>query len=158
VRAYLGHDRLDSVDQTLALNHLYDMMWLYYNFFQPVMRLTEKILIREEGQVTRVRRRYGPARTPFDRLCDSKAITQEHRELLESLRARTNPRKLRTEIYDRIDEIFSLPNAADGASQNVHLTLASWSEASSLPSTGPMSFQRSHTLRKGADSFGKVFI
>jgi hypothetical protein len=33
VRAYLGYDRLDSVAQTNGLNQLYDMMWLYYNFF-----------------------------------------------------------------------------------------------------------------------------
>lgn len=29
VRTYLGEERLDSVVQTLALNHLYDRMWLY---------------------------------------------------------------------------------------------------------------------------------
>jgi len=33
------------VAQTLALNQLYDEMWLYYNFFQPVMRLREKTVI-----------------------------------------------------------------------------------------------------------------
>jgi len=136
VRAYLGKERLDTVDQTIAVNQLYDLMWLYYNFFQPVMRQTEKILIRKEGQITRVKRRYDRARTPFDRLCDSKAITQEHQEHLKRLRDRTNPRTLRTEIYDRIDDIFSLPNAADGASQNVHLTLASRSEASNEEDSG----------------------
>ena len=41
VRAYLGHRRLDTVAQTLALNRLYDRMWLYYNLFQPVMRLND---------------------------------------------------------------------------------------------------------------------
>ena len=129
VRAYLGRERLDTVDQTIAVNHLYDLMWLYYNLFQPVMRQTEKIFIREEGQATRVKRRYDRARTPLDRLCESDAITEEHQERLKRLRDHINPRTLRAEIYDRIDEIFSLPNAADGASQNVHLTLTSRSEA-----------------------------
>jgi hypothetical protein len=54
VRAYLGYDRLDTVAQTLVVNQLYDKMWLYYNLFQPVMRLSEKISIREEGQPSRV--------------------------------------------------------------------------------------------------------
>ena len=45
VRAYLGFDRLDSMAQTRLLNQLYDKMWLYYNFFQPVMRLSEKVFI-----------------------------------------------------------------------------------------------------------------
>jgi hypothetical protein len=31
-----------TVAQTLALNQLCDQMWLYYNFFQPVMRLEER--------------------------------------------------------------------------------------------------------------------
>lgn len=33
VRAYLGYDRLDTVAQTLAINQLYDKMWLYFDFF-----------------------------------------------------------------------------------------------------------------------------
>jgi hypothetical protein len=50
VRKYLGHDRIDSVVQVLALNQLYDKMWLYYNLFQPVMHLAEKEVIREDGK------------------------------------------------------------------------------------------------------------
>ena len=45
VRAYLGYDRLDSVAQALAVNQLYDQMWLYYNFFQPVLHIREKTLV-----------------------------------------------------------------------------------------------------------------
>jgi hypothetical protein len=124
IRAYLDNERLDSVPQTLALNHLYDRMWLYYNFFQPVMRLNEKIIILGgDGRPARVKYRYDDARTPFDRLCDTDAITQEHREQLEALRDQTNPRQLRQEIYDWIDYIFSLPSAVPGVSEDVHLTL-----------------------------------
>ncbi|MDY7079980.1 MAG: integrase [Chloroflexota bacterium] len=124
IRAYLGNERLDTVAQTLALNHLYDRMWLYYNFFQPVMRLKEKIIIPgADGRPARVKYRYDDARTPFDRLCDTDAITQEHREQLEALRDQTNPRQLRQEIYDWIDYIFSLPSAVPGVTEDVHLTL-----------------------------------
>ena len=122
VRAYLGNDRLDTVAQTIAVNQLYDKVWLYYNLFQPVMRLSEKIVTPVEGQLPRVKRRYDQARTPFDRLCETKAITQERREQLEALRDRTNPRQLRQEIYDQIEYIFSLPNAVPGQTENV-LTL-----------------------------------
>lgn len=69
VRAYLGNERLDTVAQTLALNQPYYKMWLHFNFFQPVMRLAEKERIQEEGQPTRLKRRYDKARTPFDGLC-----------------------------------------------------------------------------------------
>jgi hypothetical protein len=50
VRAYLGYERLDTVEQTNLLNQLYDLMWLYYNFFQPVMRLQEKTVIPQPGR------------------------------------------------------------------------------------------------------------
>jgi hypothetical protein len=122
VRAYMGWERLDTVAQTLAANDLYDKMWLYYNFFQPVMHMAEKTWIREDGQ-TRVKRRYNQARTPFHRLCEAKTISQERRQQLEALRDETNPRQLRREIYAMIDDLFSLPCATPGTRENVRLTL-----------------------------------
>lgn len=124
VRAYLGRDRLDTVDQTGAVNKLYDMMWLYYNFFQPVMRLAEKSVIRQQGQPTLVRRRYDKAKTPFNRLCLTQAITQQQQDQLEALRERTNPRELRRQIYKQIDEMFSLDCASPGSIQDVYETLS----------------------------------
>jgi transposase InsO family protein len=134
VRAYLGDDRLDTVAQTIAVNQLYDKMWVYYNLFQPVMRLTEKIVTpTPKGQLAKVKRRYDQARTPFDRLCQTTAITQQRREQLEILRDQTNPRQLRQEIYDLIDYIFSLPNAIPGQRENVHLTLATRLDLETVP-------------------------
>lgn len=124
VRAYLGNERLDTVAQTLALNQLYDKMWLYYNFFQPVMRLAEKEWIQEEGQAPRLKRRYDKARTPFDRLCATSAISEQRRAKLEALRNETNPRQLCQEIYDLIDYIFTLPGAIPGTTEDVRLTLS----------------------------------
>jgi hypothetical protein len=124
VRAYLGHDRLDSVAQVLAMNQLYDHMWLYYNLFQPVMRLTEKTVTLEQGRPTRVRCVHDEARTPFDRLCDTKAIDHQCQERLQTLRDRTNPRRLRQEIYDLIDHIFGLAGAVPGVTEDVFQTLA----------------------------------
>ena len=124
VRAYLGYDRFDTVAQTLAINQLYDLVWVYYNLFQPVMRLKEKIVIpSSDGQPSRVKRRYDQARTPFDRLCATTAIPPERRAQLEALRAQTNPRQLRQEIYHQIDYIFSLPRAVPEQSEDVYQTL-----------------------------------
>jgi hypothetical protein len=123
VRAYLGYARLDTVDHVLAVNRLYDQMWIYYNLFQPVMHLVEKEIVREDGQIVRVRRRHDKARTPFDRLCQTKAILPEHREQLETLRDSINPRRLREEIHDDINAILELPCAQPGSKQDVHLTL-----------------------------------
>jgi hypothetical protein len=141
VRAYLGHERLDSVVQTLAANQLYDNMWIYYNLFQPVMRLAEK----QGHRQTRTTRRHDQARTPFDRLCATDAILPEHRELLAATRERINPRLLRKQIYAAIDDIFALPGAAPGVSEDIHRTLVT------TPTAGEcsvrLSFDRTVVLR-----------
>ena len=124
IRVYLGYDRLDTVAHTLALNQLYDKLWLYLNLFQPVMRVAEKIVITKEGQRTTVKRRYDDARPPFDRACAAGVISPERRAQLTALRDQTNPRQLLTEIRELIDHIFSLPNAVPGEAQNVYDTLA----------------------------------
>ena len=124
VRAYLGYDRLDSVAQTKAINQLYDKMWLYYNFFQPVMRLTEKTLVSADGQPSRIKRRFDQARTPFERLCQTNVISEEQKEQLRTLRDQVNPRQLRQEIYDLIDHIFHLPGAVPEKTEDVYKTLS----------------------------------
>lgn len=125
VRAYLGYDRLDTVAQTNLLNHLYDQMWLYYNFFQPVMRLQEKIVQpRHNGRSSHITRRFDAAQTPFDRLSATNVLSPEQQQGLQDLRQATNPRHLRCYIYDLIDQLFALPLAAPhAASQDVYLTL-----------------------------------
>ena len=124
VRAYLGYDRFDTIAQNIAINRLYEKVWVYYNLFQPVMRLAEKIVIpAADGQPARIKRRHDQARTPFNRLCATNAITPERRAQLEALRDQTNPRQLRQEIYDLIDDVFSLPGAVPGQSEDVYQTL-----------------------------------
>jgi len=123
IRVYLGYDRLDTVAHTRAVNQLYDMLWLYLNFFQPVMRVAEKTVIAEDGQRTKIKRRYDAARPPFDRVCATEAISHEQRAQLTALRDQTNPRQLLATIRELIDHIFSLPNAVPGEVQNVYDTL-----------------------------------
>jgi hypothetical protein len=139
VRAYLGYDRLDTVAQTLAVNDLYDKMWVYYNFFQPVMRLKEKTSTPVAGQPSRVKRRYDGARTPFERLCATKAIPLAWKEELVGLRDSMNPRQLRREIYDLIDYIASLPGATPGVTEDVHQTLATYPVPEQPAKNGPVS-------------------
>ena len=97
-------------------------MWLYYNFFQPVIRLVEKRVVSEDGK-TRMIRRYDQPRTHSDRLCETDAIKPEVRKELEALRDRTNPRQLRRGIYNMIEYLFSLPGAVPGEVEDVRLTL-----------------------------------
>ena len=111
VRAYLGFDRLDTLLHVELVNQLYDKMWLYYNFFQPVLHTAEKTMQTAEGQRPHLKRRYDTAQTPFERVCATKAMTPERQQRLEQLRQQTNPRRLRQEIYALLDAIALLPLA-----------------------------------------------
>jgi hypothetical protein len=123
VRAYLGTDRLDSVAQTQALNQLYDDMWRYYNFFQPVMRLTEKTLQTNDDGTTRFKRRFDDAQTPLDRLLATSVVEAPRHEALLALRRQTNPRPLRQAIEDRLQHLFTIPGAVPGQTEDVYQTL-----------------------------------
>jgi hypothetical protein len=103
VRAYLGNGRLDTDQQVAALNELYDLMWVYYNLFQPVLHLTEKQYLEEDGKV---RRKWDLARTPYERLKQSAALSAQEQQRLDRLYTQTNPRELRTEIYRRLSRLW----------------------------------------------------
>ena len=125
VRTYLGYDRLDTVEQTQAVNDLYDLLWRYHNLFQPVMRVVEKTVLSLHEERTRVQRRYDDARPPFDRLAAAQALSPEQLARLTTLREQTNPRQLLAEIEAQLEHIFSLPCAQPDESQNVYDTLSS---------------------------------
>lgn len=104
VRAYLGNYRLDTSEQTQRLNQLYDRMWLYYNYFQPVFRLASKEIV--DGHL---RRRWDTPITPYARLCQTGVLSDASRDGLDQLIAKTNPRALRREIYQRIESLWDEP-------------------------------------------------
>lgn len=111
VRAYVGHRRFDTAMQILVLNDLYEKMWVYYNLFQPVLRLAEKTTALVDSGALKTRQRYDVARTPFDRLCATGVLTTERQNELNRLRDRTNPRRLKQEVYQTLDHLLSLPSA-----------------------------------------------
>ena len=146
VRAYLGYDRLDTVQHTNLLNQLYDKMWLYYNFFQPVMRLSEKIVLpAPNGHGSRIKRKFDYAKTPFDRLCATPALSDQQRQQLRALRDATNPRRLRQEIYSLLDQLFALPCAPDSSTQDVYQTLFN-PPASTKGEDSPVTFSNERTI------------
>ena len=108
VRAYLGTVRLDTRTECVKLNLLYDKMWVYYNFFQPVMRLEEKVVSAQKDGKQRIKHRYGEAQTPLERLCRTEAISEQVKEQLFALRQSINPRQLRREISQLLYDVLDL--------------------------------------------------
>lgn len=123
VRAYFGNDRFDTVDQCLLMNRIYNSMWLYYNFYQPVLRLKAKEIVVGDDHTRRVKRIFDTPQTPFDRLCATNILQPELQAELEQLRDQTNPRQLRKEIYVLLDQLLCLPCAVPGKSEPVRATL-----------------------------------
>jgi len=119
VRAYIGHDRLDTQAQLKALRQLYEKLWLYHNFFQPVMRLQEK----EYVSPLQYRRKYDQAKTPFDRLKEKNILKESTQLQLEALRDQTNPMTLRNQIDQLISHLLSLPALDQVETVNVFETL-----------------------------------
>jgi hypothetical protein len=112
VRQYFGDLRLDTAEQLEEMNALYEQMWLYYNFFQPVLHLKEKTVVGDQ-----VRRKWDQAQTPYQRLIATGALNPPQQQELQALYERTNPRHLREEIYRQLTHLWnqSLPQAESAA-------------------------------------------
>ena len=139
VRHFLGDWRLDTVTQTRYLNHCYQLMGQYYNFFQPVMHLVAKTWMpATDTTPAHVQRTHDTAQTPWARLCASDALPPELQATWQAQRQALNPRALRTQIYHVLDHLFHYPNATPGQPQNIFETLAypeRWPEAQAALNT-----------------------
>jgi len=93
VRRFVGYQRLDTYPQLKNLNHLYDLLSDYQNFFQPVMRLREKV---RNG--TRLTRRYDKPKTAYQRVLESSDIDPKVKEKLKQRFLTLNPKRLLLEI------------------------------------------------------------
>jgi len=72
IRQMVGYDRYEGSAACAALPALYEPLYWYLNFFQPVMVLVEK---HRDG--ARVSRRYDQAKTPFQRTLDAPQVPDE---------------------------------------------------------------------------------
>lgn len=93
VRRFVGYQRLDTYRQLRLLNDLYALLSDYQNFFQPIMRLKEKV---RNG--TRLTRRYDKPRTAYQRGLECQDVDPETKRQLAKRFRRLNPRKLLLEI------------------------------------------------------------
>lgn len=104
VRAYLGHQRLDTASQCDALNALYIEMGVYYNLFQPVLHLIGKEVI-----AGKLHRRWDAAQTPYQRLVATDTLASTVAQGLAALHTATNPRRLRQQMYDALAQLWERP-------------------------------------------------
>jgi hypothetical protein len=109
VRQYFGTLRLDTPEQIIVGNRLYEQMWVYYNLFQPVMHLKAKTVTDNK-----VHRSWDTAKTPFERLLATGVLSQEQQHRLQALYEQTNPLHLRHMIYEGLAQLWEQAAVADG--------------------------------------------
>jgi hypothetical protein len=93
VRRWVGYHRYDTAQQLRLLNQLYSRLRLYTNYFQPVMKLKEKIRVG-----SKVKKRYDQPRTPYQRVLESPLVEKERKKELNQEYAKLNPAELRRQI------------------------------------------------------------
>ena len=93
VRRAVGYQRIDREAQLCILDELYEVLDLYNNFFQPSMKLQSK-----ERHGARVTKKYDQARTPYQRVLDSKFISDDIKQQLRARYHTLNPAQLKRRL------------------------------------------------------------
>lgn len=108
VRRLMGWDRYDTQEAVDAMNDLYRNEWrLLSNLFLPSVKLAKKIRIG-----SRIKRVYGAAKTPLDRLRDSGLGDRKKIESLYELRRKLDPFELSRRVEEKLARIWKLASYA----------------------------------------------
>jgi hypothetical protein len=103
VRRLVGYDRYNSHAALETLNRLYDLLRLYINFFQPVMKLVSKT--RHGAKVHKV---YDTAKTPYQRLLQAGVLTKAKQQELAATYHGLNPVLLLKQINEILECLWRL--------------------------------------------------
>ena len=117
VRRLVGYDRYSSKAALTQLNHLYELVRLYGNFFQPVMQLQYKT-----RQGAKVRKVYDRARTPYQRVLESGVLSLPQQEALARQYQGLNPVVLLARIKQSLEGLWAL---ADTKTNKASVTVSS---------------------------------
>jgi len=108
VRKYLGYERFDAPGIVPIMNELYDILARYLNHFKPVRRMIEK-----ERIGAKYRRVYEKvAKTPYQRVLEHPAISEEMKKRLHVEHATLNPLVLKRKIDVLRKKIYDMQKAA----------------------------------------------
>jgi hypothetical protein len=103
VRRLVGYDRYSSRVALETLNCVYDLLRLYVNFFQPVMKLVAK-----SRHGARVHKVYDTAQTPYQRLLEAGMLTEAKRQELATIYYGLNPVLLLKQINENLEYLWRL--------------------------------------------------
>ena len=102
VRQLLGYQRLEPPELVPLINELYRTWGLLHNFFCPNLKLLSKT---RKGAKTI--RKYSPPQTPYQRLLESKHLSQEQKQKLQNRFQQLNPLQLKREIEQKLKLVLN---------------------------------------------------
>jgi hypothetical protein len=103
VRKVVGYRRFTTAAECEMLTALYEALADFRNFFQPSMKLQEKV--RVGGRVRRV---YEPPRTPYQRVLELGTLKPKQRQQLEQRYRLLDPVQLRRRIDQLQTQLWDL--------------------------------------------------
>ena len=102
VRRYIGYLRYDTKKELDILSSLYrNELHFYKNFFQPVIKLKEKIRIKGK-----IHRKYHKAKTPYQNVMESPEISKEKKQELKKVYDSLNPAQLKRSIDAKLKKLY----------------------------------------------------
>ncbi len=103
VRRLIGYDRYETEEALLQLNRVYELVRVWINHWQPVLKLTDK---KRVG--AKVTKRYDQARTPYRRVLRARVVLDERQAIQEEEHGQWGPSALRQELDKAIDRLWYL--------------------------------------------------
>lgn len=115
VRKQTGYLRYDTQEEIDILNDLYrNELRLYKNFFQPVMKLKEKVRVKGK-----IHKKYDKPKTPYRRLMESDMISTKTKEEMMKVYESLNPAELKREIDLKIQKLCNVYTKKKGLLKKV---------------------------------------
>ena len=99
----IGYDRYEGEAALEQLNQVYEILRLWTNHWQPVMKLVGKDRVG-----AKLRKRYDVARTPYQRLRETRGMTLPRRRRLEGEHTRLRPSALKQRLERAVMEFERL--------------------------------------------------
>jgi hypothetical protein len=103
VRKHMGYLRYDTEAARVAMNAVYADLRLLQNLFLPSVKLQGKTRVG-----ARIRRQYGPAETPLDRVRACPQADRAKVRALVALRNRLDPFVLAARIEEKLERVYRL--------------------------------------------------
>lgn len=113
VRQTIGYERYEGARAAALMDAVYEPLRLHVNFFQPSLKLIQKVPNGPHG--ARVTKRYDTAKTPYQRLLEYGVLSEEQQQQMRELYLSLNPIELQRRIRAAQERLWTDPTVRNTA-------------------------------------------